>query len=323
MSESEVTVPVKYIGNDDIARHIKAPRSKKPTTQRGKSALSTKFVESTINDPINRGSKKDKFKTLPDEPPLVATSVGSDALLESNMDRSGTNVYSFKTPKRSKQMNKFAESARKKHDEAGIKNGGMKQNETSNEQIVTRNQYSLQANQQTDDSSSETDLTSDSGNETNERDNTDEQQPKQHRTAGGLQLPSERELYFDTHGGKKNQKQLSKTSDHTLQSLKTPQLNPDQLSNALSKHSHQSGKMKEVQEVVAAQNLLCDHHKQMFTKWLFNLCNDFNIILYGLGSKRQLMHAFCSKHLKKQSKLVVNGFFPSLSIKSVGVCLFQ
>ena len=45
--------------------------------------------------------------------------------------------------------------------------------------------------------------------------------------------------------------------------------------------------------------------------------HDFNILLHGVGSKIELLDAFCRQQIKDFNHLVVNGFFPSLTIKSV------
>ena len=43
----------------------------------------------------------------------------------------------------------------------------------------------------------------------------------------------------------------------------------------------------------------------------------FNILLHGLGSKRRLLEEFRKKMLPELVHIVINGFFPSLTIKSV------
>jgi len=43
----------------------------------------------------------------------------------------------------------------------------------------------------------------------------------------------------------------------------------------------------------------------------------FNILVYGFGSKRPLLEEFRTTMLKGFSQLVVNGYFPSLSVKHV------
>ena len=47
--------------------------------------------------------------------------------------------------------------------------------------------------------------------------------------------------------------------------------------------------------------------------------NGFSILLYGLGSKKVLLDQFRSSKLSRYLQVVVNGFFPSLTIKNVSV----
>jgi len=50
---------------------------------------------------------------------------------------------------------------------------------------------------------------------------------------------------------------------------------------------------------------------------LFSL--GFNIVLYGLGSKHDLLEKFRTSMLQDCVHLVVNGYFPSITVKSVSV----
>ena len=50
---------------------------------------------------------------------------------------------------------------------------------------------------------------------------------------------------------------------------------------------------------------------------LFLCSNGYNILLHGLGSKRTLMDDFRKSELKDLDHVVVNGYFPSLTIKHV------
>ena len=54
-----------------------------------------------------------------------------------------------------------------------------------------------------------------------------------------------------------------------------------------------------------------------FTHWLFHLANGFNIIVYGLGSKRTLLENFAKCHLSSVPHIVVNGYFPGLTVKQL------
>lgn len=54
-----------------------------------------------------------------------------------------------------------------------------------------------------------------------------------------------------------------------------------------------------------------------FDRWMLEMSKGYNIIVYGSGSKQKLLHEFCDAHLADKPLLVVNGFFPSLTIKDL------
>lgn len=45
----------------------------------------------------------------------------------------------------------------------------------------------------------------------------------------------------------------------------------------------------------------------------------FSVLVYGLGSKKALLEDFRESHLSQEIHLVVNGFFPSITLKSVSI----
>lgn len=63
--------------------------------------------------------------------------------------------------------------------------------------------------------------------------------------------------------------------------------------------------------------LLLRDYRAKFDKWLLLLQEDFNIVTFGLGSKKGLLQDFHTQMLKDQDSLVINGFFPSLTIKHI------
>lgn len=111
--------------------------------------------------------------------------------------------------------------------------------------------------------------------------------------------------YFQTHASSK-----ILTSDHTLDRLKNPRLAADRLFTLLAD-------MKVSTEHEAAINAIMEEYHSYFSKWMCILNEGFNILLYGLGSKRQLLQKFHREILAQQTVLVVNGFFPSLTLKDV------
>ncbi|XP_065092456.1 origin recognition complex subunit 2 [Ochlerotatus camptorhynchus] len=111
--------------------------------------------------------------------------------------------------------------------------------------------------------------------------------------------------YFSSHSSSK-----VVTSDSTLDRLNTPRLPHDHLFRLLKELRGSTEHQKAIQE-------LHDEYEGYFTKWLFLMNEGYNILLYGLGSKRNLLQAFHRKVLANQPVIVVNGFFPTLTVKDI------
>ncbi|CAD6991095.1 unnamed protein product [Ceratitis capitata] len=111
--------------------------------------------------------------------------------------------------------------------------------------------------------------------------------------------------YFQAHASTK-----ILTSDHTLDRLKNPRLPADRLFSLLNE-------MKPTAEHEDAINAMLEEYRSYFPKWLCILHEGYSLLLYGLGSKRQLLQAFHREVLADQPVLVVNGFFPSLTLKDI------
>uniref|UniRef100_H3B313 Origin recognition complex subunit 2 n=1 Tax=Latimeria chalumnae TaxID=7897 RepID=H3B313_LATCH len=111
------------------------------------------------------------------------------------------------------------------------------------------------------------------------------------------------EEYFEAHSSSK-----VLTSDRTLQKLQKPKLNQETLSKLLSEASSMfAEELKQLNE----------EYEQLFHKWMLQLHLGFNIVLHGLGSKKSLLEKFRSTLLQDFCHIVVNGFFPSITIKSI------
>ncbi|KAI8647909.1 origin recognition complex subunit 2-domain-containing protein [Parasitella parasitica] len=108
------------------------------------------------------------------------------------------------------------------------------------------------------------------------------------------------ERYFqDLHGS-------SKTSNNTLSKLQV--LEPQEFHQIL-----QSAPKKHRNEIA----ILSEMHKQHFPQWFFELQSGFNLLFYGYGSKRNLLNEFAQAALTDGPMVVVNGFFPAISIKDI------
>ncbi|KAK3562150.1 hypothetical protein QTP86_030145 [Hemibagrus guttatus] len=115
--------------------------------------------------------------------------------------------------------------------------------------------------------------------------------------------PSLVEEYFEAHSSSK-----VLTSDRTLQKLQTPKLDRETLLRLLD------GKPSCYADEITQLN---QKHEKNFSKWMLQLQMGFNILLYGLGSKKLLLEKFRSTMLSDSMHLVVNGFFPSITLKSI------
>ncbi|XKL65067.1 hypothetical protein PGB90_005153 [Kerria lacca] len=63
--------------------------------------------------------------------------------------------------------------------------------------------------------------------------------------------------------------------------------------------------------------VLFSHYENRFPLWLFYLREGFNLLMYGLGSKINLLNSFHSKMLSNYRTVTLYGYFPSLNMKEV------
>ncbi|KAA0707367.1 Origin recognition complex subunit 2 [Triplophysa tibetana] len=109
--------------------------------------------------------------------------------------------------------------------------------------------------------------------------------------------------YFEAHSSSK-----VLTSDRTLQKLQTPQLDRETLLSLLAeKPQCYAEEIKQLNE----------KHEKNFNKWMLQLHMGFNILIFGLGSKKLLLEKFRRSMLSDFDHLVVNGFFPSMTLKLI------
>ncbi|XP_035392974.1 origin recognition complex subunit 2 isoform X2 [Cygnus atratus] len=109
--------------------------------------------------------------------------------------------------------------------------------------------------------------------------------------------------YFEAHSSSK-----VLTSDRTLQKLRKRRLNQQTLHDLLEKSP--LAYAAEIEE-------LNQQYESLFSKWMLQLHLGFNIVLYGLGSKHDLLEKFRISMLQDSVHLVVNGYFPSITVRSI------
>ncbi|XP_048887516.1 origin recognition complex subunit 2 [Brienomyrus brachyistius] len=108
--------------------------------------------------------------------------------------------------------------------------------------------------------------------------------------------------YFEAHRSSKVM-----TSDRTLQRLQSPMLDQETLYRLLDGKPPYSDEIQQLNK----------EHENQFSKWILQLQLGFNLLFYGLGSKKLLLETFRTTMLQDTTHLVVNGFFPSITLKSI------
>ena len=108
------------------------------------------------------------------------------------------------------------------------------------------------------------------------------------------------EEYFSSHHGRGGP-----TSGHTL-----------------SKLSLNNSAVRQTIDTISSSfqddcQALFQHYKSMFDYWLIQLGNGFNLLLYGVGSKRNVLEEFRNQHLSSSCHIVINGFFPGTTLKHI------
>ncbi|XP_011335108.1 origin recognition complex subunit 2 isoform X2 [Ooceraea biroi] len=101
------------------------------------------------------------------------------------------------------------------------------------------------------------------------------------------------------------------TSDRTLGRLRSGRLTKETLEELLSNENHISGVHK--RRICS----LTENCKSFFRTWHFIMEEGYNLLLYGLGSKRNLINDFHHEVVANHPTLVINGFFPSLTVKDI------
>ena len=79
--------------------------------------------------------------------------------------------------------------------------------------------------------------------------------------------------------------------------------------------------LKALRNLPVTHKAQCDrlnawHHGQFF-QWYFELQSGFNLLFYGYGSKKSLLMKFAEELLADHHQLVVNGYFPGLTPKTI------
>ncbi|KAG0018171.1 Origin recognition complex subunit 2 [Podila clonocystis] len=100
--------------------------------------------------------------------------------------------------------------------------------------------------------------------------------------------------------------QKSRTSNNTLSRL--PTLEHGDFVQALKRTPAKHTREMEMLTLL---------YEEQFPQWYFELVSGFNLLIYGYGSKRQLLTKFATTVLTDAPLIIVNGYFPTLNLKDI------
>ncbi|XP_048724822.1 origin recognition complex subunit 2 isoform X3 [Caretta caretta] len=332
----------RFVADEDVLKHISDTGGVKVRKDRAQLALNVKrFVKKLEN------ISDDEAQEILEEQNYVAVlGACAEDSLRNGPSAGGGKIYSFQTPKRSGKMAELAselaqtpgknvtfDSSQYPEKPASTPQSSKKYSASNKAQLkskknefVSTTPYRLRKRLTAPSlhSDSESDYSAScSEEEEEEKDHKetsdvilDQKTPSKTRAAptpASKKIPAKKlkeelmsnlvEEYFEAHSSSK-----VLTSDRTLQKLQKRKLDQQTLLVLLNKAPPAfTAELKELNQ----------QHESLFSKWMLQLHLGFSIVLYGLGSKRDLLEKFRTSLLQDSVHLVVNGFFPSITVKSI------
>ncbi|NXO83094.1 ORC2 protein, partial [Sitta europaea] len=329
------SLQVKFVSDEDVLRHIADDTGIKVRKDKAQLSVSVKrFVKKLENVSDNEAQE-----ILEEKNYVAALGICAQDPMGSGSNISGGEVYSFQTPKRSNKMaelaSELAQTPEKNvapdHSKCLEKTAKTPQSifsllfQNKKKEFVSTTPYRLRKRLAASDPclESESEYSASCSEEEDEEDQkevntvlSDQKTPAKTKAAStppprnslSKKIKEQKmgnlvEEYFEAHSSSK-----VLTSDRTLQKLRKRRLNQQTL----------HGLLKNVPLVYAAEiRDLNQQHESLFSKWMLQLHLGFNIVLYGLGSKRDLLEKFRTSLLQDSVHLVVNGYFPSITVRSI------
>ncbi|XP_027445205.1 origin recognition complex subunit 2 isoform X2 [Zalophus californianus] len=307
---------VQFVGDDDVLNHI--------LDREGGAKLKKERAQLLVN--TKKIIKKPEYDLEEDDQEVLKDQnyvdvLGRDiqeSLKNGSAADGGNKVYSFQNRKHSEKMAKLGNSA---SDKVQLKNSDKSEflstapSGLRKRLIVPRSHSDSESEYSASNSEDDDGVAQEYEEDTNEV-ILSQKIPSQNRAISApicKETPSKKmkrdktsdlvEEYFEAHSSSK-----VLTSDRTLQKLKRAKLDQQTLRNLLSKVSPSfSAELKQLNQ----------QYEQLFYKWMLQLRLGFNIVLYGLGSKRDLLERFRTTVLQDSIHVVINGFFPGISVKSI------
>ncbi|NXM59196.1 ORC2 protein, partial [Illadopsis cleaveri] len=339
---SRRSLQVKFVPDEDVVKHIADDSGTKVRKDKAQLSVSVKrFVKKLENISDNEAQE-----ILEEKNYVAALGICAQDPLGNGSNISGGEVYSFQTPKRSNKMaelaSELAQTPEKNvapdHSKCPEKMAKTPQSkmfllmhvfsllfQNKKKEFVSTTPYRLRKRLAAPDPylESESEYSASCSEEEVEEEQkevstvlSDQKTPAKTKAAStppprnslAKKIKDQKmgnlvEEYFEAHSSSK-----VLTSDRTLQKLRKRRLNQQTLHDLL----------KNAPLAYAAEiRDLNQQHESLFSKWMLQLHLGFNIVLYGLGSKRDLLEKFRTSLLQDSVHLVVNGYFPSITVRSI------
>ncbi|KAM9287464.1 origin recognition complex subunit 2 isoform 2-T2 [Morus bassanus] len=336
MGRGSGALRVKFVPDEEVLRHIADDAGIKVRKDKTQLTVSVKrFVKKLEN------ISDDEAQVILEENYVAALGICAQDPVGNGSSVSGSEVYSFQTPKCSGKMAELAselaqtpgqsvapecpEKTAKTPQSSKRSSSNKVQQRSKKKEFVSTTPYRLRKRLAAPD----TYLESESEYSASCSEEEDEEDQKEVSTVlSGQKTPAKTkaastppprntlakkvkedkmsnlvEEYFEAHSSSK-----VLTSDRTLQKLRKRRLSQQTLHDLLKKAPlAYAAEIKELNQ----------QHESMFSKWMLQLHLGFNIVLYGLGSKRDLLEKFRTSVLQDSVHLVVNGYFPSITARSI------
>lgn len=280
-------------------------RTIKPSLRAKESEIVTKLASAGL---VNNVMSDEE---LSDDDFEANSDVEKPAILHDNEIVPGEHIFKFQSRKHKSNLAKKVSEACSQKTPFVVRKMTKNRIRKVLEEGSSGSEYEVSSEESTSDDSTEE--TESSGNESEEKLKRIQQKPKCRNRAGTLQTSNKRnrakyvinsDEYFENCSSNK-----ITTSNNTLEKLETPRLPQYELQKILSK-------LKLTDEHQKCVERLNHSNFNSFKKWLFILNENFNILLYGLGSKKEILKKF-HEYLQDMPVIVVNGFFPTLTVKNI------
>ncbi|XP_030341488.1 origin recognition complex subunit 2 isoform X2 [Strigops habroptila] len=327
---------VKFVPDEEVLKHIADDAGIKLRKDKAQPAVSVKrFVKKLENI-----SDDEAQEILEEKDYVAALGICAQDPVGNGSSVSGGEVYSFKSPKRSSRLAELAselaqtpgQSVAPDHSKCPDKTAKTPQSSQRSSRVQQRNkkkefvsttpyrlrkrladpylesesEYSASCSEEEDEEDQKEDNTVLSGQKTPAKTKAASTPPPGNTLAKKNKenkMSNLVEEYFEAHSSSK-----VLTSDRTLQKLRRRRLSQQTLHDLLKKAPlAYAAEIKELNQL----------HESLFSKWMLQLHLGFNIVLYGLGSKRDLLEKFRTSLLQDSVHLVINGYFPSITVRSI------